>query len=219
MTVEHSLRARFAVATLGLMFAACAQWPLDALPRPSAVGSISGRIRPAANEDESSRETLVHLSAVDHSRARTARSLESGMVEISIKDGRQRPEIVLVRPDEPLRFVNRDSVHHKLFTADRDNLFEVPLRAGERSEPIRLRSEGFLRGFCRMHPDETFSLLVRAVDFVTRVDPEARFLFEDVPEGRYRIRAASVHGETAALPVQVSRGRRSDLEIPLDPGS
>ncbi len=192
-------------------------------------GAIAGRVelvgsggaardsddRPAAANGP----VFVYLEPGDlDSRDASLATRPSGSTrEIRIAAGRQEPALVLVPPDQPFRFRNLDPIHHEPFSLDAPNDFRVRIGGGEQSDPIQLPQSGFVRAFCGLHPAETFALIVSPARHVVAVGNDGRFAIENVQSGDYRVRAAGVDVESAALPVQVSRGETFEIQLRLAP--
>lgn len=189
-------------------------------------GAIDGRVeivRPGGPERDRDPQSgsaigpmLVYLESDDASLA-TPSNPGTSPSEIRIGAGRQEPQLVVVPPNQPFHFRNLDPIFHEPFSLDAPNDFRVRVGGHESSGPIRLPQSGFVRAFCGLHPAETFALIVSPAQHVAAVRADGSFAIEDVRSGSYRIRAAGVDVESAALPIRVSRGETLKLHLRLSP--
>jgi len=192
----------------GLLLSSCARLSPFGFPE-SAVGHISGRI-----EQDDPGVYIVHLEAMEPGRARSRHAQPR---QISIEEGRQQPLIALVRPDQPLRITNLDSIYHEIFTVGSNNQFRVRLASGEESGPMRLRTPGFVRGYCRLHPHESYAYLVTEADHVVYLEAGSDFEIPGVPVGEYRIGATSLFAESEQTRLLVSADQTVQLTLRLEP--
>jgi len=191
---------------------------------PAGNGVIVGRVElvgsPGAHRDSEGRRAtgngpvLVYLEPSDISLALLP---SASTPEIRIGAGRQEPQLVLVPPNRPFRFLNLDPIHHEPFSLDAPNDFRVRIGGREPSVPIALSQSGFVRAFCGLHPRETFALIVSPARHVMAVGRDGSFAIENVPSGLYRVRAAGVDVESEGLPVRISRGETLKVQLKLSP--
>jgi hypothetical protein len=178
-------------------------------PTAAEVGHVAGRL-----EADAQSVSVIHMQAVTSQKPNSSRA---PLPRVAIKDGRQQPRIALVRPDQPLRVVNLDAIYHEIFTAGSDNQFRVRLASGEESAPIPLRTPGFVRGYCRLHPQENYAFLVTKADHVVYLEHELKFEIQHVPVGEYRIVATSLDAESEETRFRVEADRTVELTLRLEP--
>lgn len=189
-------------------------------------GSIAGRVEHVGSGGSTrgqvgqvgfpSGSLLVYLEPSEDSLETPAAASE---VEIKIGGGRQDPPLVVVPPDQPFHFLNLDPIHHEPFSLDAPNDFRVRMGGREASDPVRLAQNGFVRAFCRLHPAEAFVVIVSPARHVVPVHGDGSFEISNIRSGVYRIRAAGLDVESAAMPVRVSRGEVQKLALKLSPRS
>ena len=201
---------------------------VDRIGRGSGLrddGAIAGRVQLVGSSGGAARDSdgrpaaangpvFVYLEPGDASVA-TPPSMPTR--EIRIGAGRQEPALVLVLPNQPFRFLNLDKIHHEPFSLDAPNDFRVRIGGREPSDPIQLPQSGFVRAFCALHPAETFALIVSPAHHVVEVENDGSFVIENVQSGDYRVRAGGVDGESAAMPVRVSREATLKIQLRLAP--
>jgi len=200
---------------------------LESLVRPlHPVGTIGGRVElareggGAAGREipvvTSHAQVWVYLEPVEPP---TRHMDEPPTVEVAVRDGRQEPEMLFLNPGQRVRFRNLDAIFHELFTGDTDQGFRVRLEGGAVSDSIRLSERGFIRGYCSLHPDETFAFIVSDARRFVPLAADSRFEIADVSPGEYRIGAASAEAESDRVQVRVAANRTIELTLQLAPRS
>jgi hypothetical protein len=193
-----------------LLLTSCARMSTPNLPTTAAVGHVTGRLEAATQS-----VSVIHMQAMTSQKPNN--SSRTPLPRVSIKDGGQQPRIALVRPDQPLRVVNLDAIYHEIFTAGPDNQFRVRLASGQESAPIPLRTPGFVRGYCRLHPRENFAFLVTKADHVVYLEHDSEFEIQRVPVGEYRIVATGLDAESEETRFRVEADRTVELTLRLEP--
>lgn len=69
---------------------------------------------------------------------------------------------LLVRVGQPVRFVNRDRVCHRLFSSSSANAFEMPLLDPDAAAEWRFDRIGTVYVYCALHGREQLTIEVRA---------------------------------------------------------
>jgi hypothetical protein len=192
-----------------LLLSGCARVSILNFPTAAEVGHVAGRL-----EADAQSVSVIHMQAMTSQKPNSSRT---PLPRVAIKDGGQQPRIALVRPDQPLRIVNLDAIYHEIFTAGSDNQFRVRLASGEESAPIPLRTPGFVRGYCRLHPQENYAFLVTKADHVVYLEHGSKFEIQRVPVGDYRIVATSLDAESEETRFRVEADRTVELTLRLEP--
>jgi hypothetical protein len=192
-----------------LLLSGCARVSILNFPTAAEVGHVAGRL-----EADAQSVSVIHMQAMTSQKPNSSRT---PLPRVAIKDGGQQPRIALVRPDQPLRVVNLDAIYHEIFTAGSDNQFRVRLASGEESAPIPLRTPGFVRGYCQLHPRENFAFLVTKADHVVYLEHGSKFEIQRVPVGDYRIVATGLDAESEETRFWVEADRTVELTLRLEP--
>ncbi|MHA7837407.1 MAG: hypothetical protein ACX98W_08120 [bacterium] len=208
-------------AGIGLLVSlfGCAAWQdlRDGLGRERArpPGIVRGRVEPAPSVGATG-PMLVVLEPLRDARSRE-RDDGLGPREIRIRSGQQEPPIALVSGRQGFRFRNLDPIHHEPFSMDARNAFRVRVEGGALSEPVRLSQGGFVRVFCRLHPTETFALVVSEArrPLAAPLAAEGRFSFSGLSSGSYRLRAVGVDAESGPVRIDVPGGETVHVELGL----
>lgn len=170
-----------------------------------AVGQIAGRVEQAPDSF-----SVISLDSVDTSRRSPGDALPA---RVSIEQGRQSPPIAALRPNQILRIENLDPIHHEIFSADAENPLRVPLPGGHATDGIRLNSPGLVRGYCRMHPNESFAFLVTDSEHFVYAEGKTDFEFSQVPGGDYHLRTTALDGKIDSRRVSVTAGETLEVTI------
>ncbi len=220
---RNAKRDRLPIVALLLSLFACArvEGPGDRIALPE-VGALVGRVDLSAGDvrDPVGRPAVGRGSVlvyIESSDASLSSPPDGSPLEIQIGSGMQEPQLALVIPNRPFRFINLDPIHHEPFSLDAPNDFRVRIGGREPSAPIQLPHGGFVRVFCGLHPAEMFALIVSPAEHVLAVDDDGSFAIPNVRPGDYRVRAAGVDAESAAVPVRVARGETLRIQLKLSP--
>ena len=186
----------------------------------TCTGRVAGELVASPNPADSvtieagtgSAEPLVvHLRSLSSEN----RSRDRHPVELAIAEGRLRPELPVIAPDAAVRLTNEDRVHHELFTAGAEDGLDLRLAPGQQATVPSIGDAGLLRAYCRLHPQERFLAVVREADRIARVRGDVGFAFEALPPALYEVRAAGLHGETAPIRVNVTKGETARVSLSL----
>lgn len=205
----------------------CAIWEGGLGARVGASSArLEGRVELVGSEQGWNGPVLVYLEPLEAPLdghllsalwrlAGWSEASSEGTTEVRIRDGRQQPELVLVSPDQPFRFRNLDAIHHELFSVDASNAFEVGIGALGASDPVSLPQAGFVRAFCRLHPSESFALVVSPARRTVAVDRSRRFVLTDIEPGVYHVQATGLEVESAATRIRLVAGETLGVELRL----
>lgn len=137
---------------------------------------------------------------------------EEGSPTFRMQNGTFRPRTLVARVGSTIRIENVDPVTYELFSPSLSEFVATPtppgnarqLAVGDAAGHHELRDRVYrhVRGHLHVLAD----LVARAT-----VRPDGRFVFEDVPEGRYFLEV--FHGERRVHRERVQVGARRDVEV------
>lgn len=183
-------------------------------PRDPLAGQVAGSIEQPGQDFAVVRLVALEPSAAQAEPTTPAPSLPS---EISIGRHGQTPRLAFLRPFEPFVLHNTDAIHHEVFTAGSNHTFRVRLASGERTAPLRFQTAALVRGYCRMHPSESFTFLVGEASHHAYVEGGQRFEIDHVPAGRYEVRATGLDGPIGTADIEVAPGTTLEITLRPDP--
>ena len=206
------------------LLSGCAQWE-GWSPLLERTGEVRGRVEGvvgAAKGDRvpgavAGREVLVFLESETPRASRMLAMSRFRVRRIELGAEGRSSEIQLVSTGQPIRFENRDAIHHELFTAGDEGALRFRLRGHSESETLKLTRSGIVRFFCALHPDEIHVIVVSEGREHAFVDATSHFRIPRVKPGRYRVRAVSASDWTS--PRSVTIGAAETVEVTLRLGT
>jgi plastocyanin len=197
-------------APFALSFAAVAA--LGGFAAPARAGTVSGRVellekggRPATDLSE----VVVYLEGVK-ARPRPARAT------VVMKGKSFQPHLVVVPVGSTVEFPNQDPILHNAFSLSGENRFDLSLYKRPKSGAWTFQAPGIVRVYCNIHPQMSAVVLVRDNPYFTRASADGAFALEDVPPGRYTLKAWHERTGEVAQPVTVAAQGGARAELVLD---
>ena len=123
---------------------------------------------------------------------------------IEIIGNRMHPAFITVQKGDHIRFINRDSVFHEVFTLSPGEPVSVRLgKSEERNSSVTLDLDqvGTTHFFCRIHNKSYARADVVDTSYLQMIQPGHEFHFVGLSPGKWKLRLASPAGETRWVPV------------------
>jgi plastocyanin len=184
---------------------------LGAVP-PARAGTVNGRVellqkggRPVGDRSD----VVVYLDGVK-ARPRPARAT------VVMKGKSFNPHLVVVPVGSTIEFPNDDPILHNAFSLSGENRFDLNLYKRPKSGSWTFQAPGLVRVYCNIHPQMSALVLVRDNPFFTRAAADGAFTLEDVPPGRYTLKAWHERAGEVAQPVTVPVEGDVRAELVLD---
>ena len=124
--------------------------------------------------------------------------------KVEIIENRMRPAFMTVQKGDRIEFINRDDVFHELFSLSPGE--PVTLQLGKGSDKssrqsLVLKQPGTTHFFCRIHSKSYARIEVVDTPYLQMVQPGHQFHFSGLAPGEWKLRLASVAGETQWIAV------------------
>lgn len=173
---------------------------LLAWPAPIEAGTIEGRVILA---EQRSRLTRVAYTAggvarrveplpavvMLTGRISGAGNSSGAAVRVVQRDTTFRPGIVIVPQGATVAFPNEDPFFHNVFSYSRPRRFDLGRYPRGETKSVRFESAGIVKIFCEIHSWMRGAVVVAENPYHTLVGEDGSFRIENVPAGRYRLRA------------------------------
>lgn len=120
---------------------------------------------------------------------------------IALDERRFQPSYVVARVGDSLLLVNHDAVHHVITAPYAPQLLQVALSGAGTADAqasVRFTKPGTWYLFCRIHPSRYARVDVLSTPLATMAGADGSFSFDDVPPGRWRLRAAARGAEAVS---------------------
>ena len=137
------------------------------------------------------------VSLVSDAARRAVRPLPEQ--EISQENKQFVPAVRVVTVGTLVRFPNRDSVRHHVYSFSPAKKFEIKLYAGTPAAPVRFDQPGVAVLGCNIHDQMLGWVVVLDTPYFAQTDAQGQALLEGMPAGAHQLRAWH-----ARLPVDVT---------------
>ena len=137
------------------------------------------------------------VSLVSDAARRAVRPLPEQ--EIAQENKQFVPAVRVVTVGTLVRFPNRDSVRHHVYSFSPAKKFEIKLYAGTPAAPVRFDQPGVAVLGCNIHDQMVGWVVVLDTPYFAQTDAQGQALLEGIPAGAHQLRAWH-----ARLPVDVT---------------
>lgn len=167
------MKALRSIGLAGLLLAATAG--LQAAAVELRVTDPSGRPLEGA---------VVFLESAEARQA--ARPLQG--IEVVQVDKAFAPMVTVVTPGTAVRFPNRDTVRHHVYSISPVKSFELKLYVGTPANPVVFDRPGVAVLGCNIHDSMVAWVLIVETPWFGQTGADGRWRWADVPPGNYRLR-------------------------------
>jgi plastocyanin len=188
---------------------------LCALAAPAHAGSVAGRVevlqkggRPLSDLSD----VVVYLDG-GKERAQPTRST------VLMKGKAFLPRLAVVPVGSTIEFPNQDPIFHNVFSVSGENRFDLDLYKRPKSASATFPAPGVVRVYCNIHPQMSAIVLVRDNPHFTRAAADGAFVLDEVPAGRYTLRAWHERGGEVSQPITVPAQGEARADLVLDASS
>lgn len=100
-----------------------------------------------------------------------------------------KPRVLGVPVGTTVEFPNEDAIFHNVFSYSKTKRFDLGYYGKGKSKRVTFDKPGLVKVFCDIHSTMSAFIMVADSPFVVSPGTDGRFVFEEVPEGTWRIRA------------------------------
>lgn len=129
--------------------------------------------------------------AVVFLESREARAATRALAQVEVAQSERRfvPRVTVVTPGTSVRFPNRDTVRHHVYSFSPAKTFELKLYAGTPANPVLFDKPGIAVLGCNIHDTMVAWVLVVDTPHHGITDTQGLLRLEGVPPGSYRLRS------------------------------
>ncbi|EIJ42899.1 hypothetical protein BegalDRAFT_2033 [Beggiatoa alba B18LD] len=98
------------------------------------------------------------------------------------------PNITVVPVNTPIKFPNKDNIHHHVYSFSTAKPFELPLYEGTPTDPIIFDKTGIITLGCNIHDWMLGYIYVAASDKFTQTSADGTATLADIPAGNYTLK-------------------------------
>jgi plastocyanin len=136
--------------------------------------------------------------------------------EIRQKNATFTPGFLAVQAGQTVRMPNDDDVKHNVYSYSGENEFDLGIYPAGETRSVTLDHPGVVEIHCSIHETMNGTIFVAPSPWYARVDAAGRFVIEDLPPGRYRLRTWSERLPRAEMFLRAMPG--STLSVNVDIG-
>jgi plastocyanin len=190
--------------------AAVAAFVVAALP--CSAGSVVGRVTVLGKGGRPTQDPGDTVVWVEGAKG----TLKPSRAVITMRNKEFRPRVVAIPVGGTVEFPNADPILHNAFSVSRENRFDLDLYRSPQTGAWTFRHPGIVRVYCNIHPQMAAVVVVRDNPYFVQAAADGRFVIEDVPEGRYTLKAWHPRGGETAQPLSVPAEGEVRVDLNLD---
>ena len=105
------------------------------------------------------------------------------------------PGVMTINTNDTVNFVNNDLIKHNVFSSSGKNTFDLGTYGTGNTRSVELVAPGIVKVYCNIHPQMATFVNVSETGLATVTAKDGSFTIQNVPPGRYKIKAWHVRGE------------------------
>jgi plastocyanin len=126
------------------------------------------------------------------------------------------PRVVVVPVGGTVQFPNEDPIFHNAFSVSGENRFDMPLYKRGGVGSFTFQHPGIVKVYCNIHPQMSAVVVVRDNPLFTKAAADGAFTIENVPAGKYTVKAWHERGGEAGTEVSVTDTGTAQALFTLD---
>jgi len=125
------------------------------------------------------------------------------------------PFVLPVTAGSKVDFPNNDKIYHGVYSESKAKSFELPQYADGESRSVKFETPGVVELFCHIHAHMNAYIVVLDTPYFAQPDEKHNFKIENLPPGKYTVKAWHPRLGTKVHQVGVKKGSGGRLDLEL----
>jgi plastocyanin len=205
MVLWVAISARGQAVIEGKVLLAQPETPLT--PPPRYAGQV-GEVGPADPPSAAVYLEGQFPPAATNSTQPTAQLWQRGM--------QFHPSLLPIRVGTTVAFPNDDDFYHNVFSYSKSQRFDLGrYRKDDKPPEQKFEKPGVVKLYCEIHQHMRGVILVLDTPYFTRTETNGTYRLEDLPAGRYQLKAWADERRVASKPVELKSGQTLRIDFDL----
>ena len=183
-----------------------------ALAASASAGTVKGRIQVVDKGGKKATDVSDAVVFVDGVKAKP----KPARATVTMKGKAFLPRVVAVSVGGVVDFPNEDPIFHNVFSVSGENRFDLDLYKRPKTGSWTFQHPGIVRVYCNIHPQMSAVVVVRDSPYFAKANADGSFVIEDVPAGKYSLRAWHERGGEGSVEVTVTADGTATAALSLD---
>jgi plastocyanin len=182
---------------------------------PASAGTVVGHVQVVDKGGQIATDASDAVVSVDGVKVKP----KPTRATVTMKGKAFVPRIVVIGVGSAVDFPNTDPIFHNVFSVSGENRFDLDLYKRPKSGSWTFQNPGLVRVYCNIHPQMSAVIVVRDNPYFTKASADGSFTIEDVPAGKYVLRAWHERGGEGTAEVNVPAQGQVTADLTLDASS
>jgi plastocyanin len=182
---------------------------------PASAGTVVGHIQVVDKGGQIAADASDAVVSVDGVKVKP----KPARATVTMRGKAFYPRIVVIGVGSTVDFPNTDPIFHNVFSVSGENRFDLDLYKRPKSGSWTFQNPGLVRVYCNIHPQMSAVIVVKDNPFFAKASADGSFAIEDVPAGKYVLRAWHERGGEGTAEVTVPAQGQVSADLTLDASS
>jgi plastocyanin len=182
------------------------------LPAGLRAGTVTGKVELVDKGGRKATDLSDVVVYVDGARVKP----RPATATVVMKGKAFNPHVVVVPVGGTVQFPNEDPIFHNAFSVSGENRFDLALYKRPKVGSFTFQHPGIVKVYCNIHPQMSAVVVVRDNPLFTKAAADGSFTIENVPPGRYVVKAWHERGGEAGAEVSVTDTGAAQARFTLD---
>jgi plastocyanin len=155
-------------------------------------------------------DVVVYVEGVKTRSGRASRLPNTAVM--TMKGKAFAPRVVAVPVGGTVEFPNDDAIFHNVFSVSGENRFDLSLYKRPRKGLQTFEHPGVVKVYCNIHPQMAGVVMVADSPYFAKAAADGSFTIEDVPAGKYAVKA--FHEKAPEVAVEVTVPAQGEAKAP-----